>query len=598
MPCVEIADSARFQWRGMHLDVCRHFFPKEFVKKYINLMASYKLNTFHWHLTDDQGWRIEIKKYPALTEIGSKRSRTAGDSTPYGGHYTQQDIRDVVKYARERFVTVVPEIEMPGHSLAALAAYPEFSCSGGPFKVGTDWGVFEDVYCAGNEKTFDFLEDVLTEVIKLFPGDVIHIGGDEVPKTRWHSCPKCQARMRTEGLASEGELQSYFVRRIEKFLNAKGKRIIGWDEILEGGIAPNASVMSWRGTDGGIAAAKAGHDVVMTPGTYCYFDHYQGKSGEPVAIGGYLPIDSVYAYEPVPAELSETEAKHILGAQGNMWTEYIPDEKHVEYMLMPRMLALSEMLWERKGSKDFSDFMRRVGVHYDRLAFRDVNFRVPPPDGLGAREFVFGDTLAGLREVSGVGTIRYTLDGTEPGTASQVYSEPLRVRGGDVLVAKTFLANGRTSYPTSTSFVLVDPARNGLRYAYCEGSWDSLPDFSSLKPAVMGIAYDVALDAMPHREENYALRLTGFIAIDRDSITTWYLTSDDGSELYIDDRLVINNNYLHGPRSVAGRASLAPGKHRIEVDYFQKTGGGDLQLEMEGVRLPRQRVPVRLFSQE
>jgi hexosaminidase len=504
----------------------------------------------------------------------------------------------VVTYARERFVTVIPEIEMPGHSLAALAAYPHLSCTGGPFSVGTDWGIFEDVFCAGNEQTFDFLEDVLTEVINLFPGNVVHIGGDEVPKTRWKSCPKCQARMRSEGLANEGELQSYFIRRIEKFLNAKGKRIIGWDEILEGGIAPNASVMSWRGTEGGIAAAKAGHDVVMTPGTYCYFDHYQAKSGEPVGIGGFLPIDSVYCYEPVPSELSEEEAKHILGAQGNLWTEYIPNEKHVEYMLMPRMLALSEMLWEPKGRKDFSEFMRRVSVHYDRLAYRDVNFRVPPPEGAGGRRYVYGDTVAELGAVPGIGTIRYTLDGTEPGPASQSYSAPVHVHGGEVLTAKTFLANGRASNPVSTVFVLVDPEKNGLRYTYCEGAWDSLPDFSSLTAAGSGIAYDVGLDAMPHREENYAIRLDGFLTVEKESVTTWYLTSDDGSALYIDGSLVVGNDHLHPARTLSGKTMLGAGKHGIRVDYFQKTGGAELQLELEGAGLPRQRVPVRLISQK
>jgi hexosaminidase len=501
----------------------------------------------------------------------------------------------VVKYARERFVTVVPEIEMPGHSLAALAAYPRLSCTGGPFSVGTDWGVFEDVFCAGNEETFSYLEDVLTEVTNLFPGNVIHIGGDEVPKTRWKACPKCQARMRSEGLANEGELQSYFVRRIEKFLNAKGKRIIGWDEILEGGIAPNASVMSWRGTDGGIAAAKAGHDVVMTPGTYCYFDHYQAKSGEPVAIGGFLPIDSVYAYEPVPAELSAEEAKHILGAQEYV-DEYIPDGKHVEYMLMPRMLALSEMLWEPKERKDFSGFMRRWSVH-DRWAYRDVNFRALRRK---AREDadMYGDTLAELRQAPAIGTIRYTLDGTEPGPASRSYSGPVQVHGGDVLTAKTFLTNGRTSYPVSSAFILVDAKKNGLRYTCFEGSWDSLPDFSTLSPSDSGIAYDVGLDAVPHREENYALRLDGFLTVERESVTTWYLTSDDGSALYIDGSLVVGNDHLHPAQTVSGKTILGAGKHGIRVDYFQKSGGADLQLELEGAGISRQRVPVRLISQK
>jgi hexosaminidase len=378
IPSVTIEDTPRFQWRGMHLDVCRHFFPKEFVKKYIDLLASYKMNTFHWHLTEDQGWRIEIKKYPKLTEIGSMRKESAGDSTPHGGFYTQEDIKEVVKYAQERFVTIVPEVEMPGHALAALASYPELSCTGGPFEVETTWGVFDDVYCAGNESTFTFLRDVLREVIPLFPGKYFHIGGDECPKTRWEKCPKCQARMKKNKLKNEQQLQSYFVKRMERFLNSKGKRLIGWDEILEGGLPPRASVMSWRGTEGGITAAKANHDVVMTPTSFCYFDYYQAKpDSEPKAIGGFVPLEKVYSYEPVPAGLKPKQAKHILGAQGNLWTEYIPNEKHVEYMVLPRLCAMSEVGWTSKSQREFSEFSTRMADHYRRLAYRGYNFRSP-----------------------------------------------------------------------------------------------------------------------------------------------------------------------------------------------------------------------------
>jgi hexosaminidase len=362
----------------MHLDVGRHFFPVEFIKKYIDLLASYKLNTFHWHLTEDQGWRIEIKKYPRLTEIGSKRKDTTGDGTPYGGFYTQEQIREVVKYANERFVAIVPEIEMPGHSLAALTAYPELSCTGGPFEVGTKWGVFEDVYCAGNEKTFNFLKDVLNEVIALFPGKYIHIGGDECPKNRWKVCAKCQRRMKVNNLKSEEELQSYFIRKIDRFLASKGRKLVGWDEILEGGLSKGAAVMSWRGTEGGIAAAKSGHDVVMTPTSHCYFDYYQGiPEKEPKAIGGFIPIDTVYLFEPVPPSLPVKQAKYILGAQGNVWTEYIADEKHAEYMVLPRLLAMSEVVWSDKNSRNFEDFKVRLEGHFPRLSTRGYNFRKP-----------------------------------------------------------------------------------------------------------------------------------------------------------------------------------------------------------------------------
>ena len=338
LPAAEIQDQPRFPYRGLHLDTSRHMFPVEFLKHYLDWMARYKLNTFHWHLTDDQGWRIEIKRYPRLAEIASMRKETlvghspqstTYDGKPYGGFYTQEQIRDVVAYARERFITVIPEIEMPGHSLAALAAYPELACTAGPFETATTWGVFKDVYCP-KENTFQFLENVLTEVMELFPSRYIHIGGDEVEKDRWKESPDAQAVIRREGLKDESELQSYFIRRMEQFINSKGRRIIGWDEILEGGLAPDATVMSWRGEDGGIAAARQGHDVIMTPDKYLYFDHYQGDRGangknEPLAIGGMLPLDKVYSYNPEPAALNAEEQKHILGAQANVWTEYIAD---------------------------------------------------------------------------------------------------------------------------------------------------------------------------------------------------------------------------------------------------------------------------------
>ncbi|MBL0127894.1 MAG: family 20 glycosylhydrolase [Flavobacteriales bacterium] len=382
VPCLTITDHPRFAWRGMHLDVSRHFFGVEFVKMYIDLLARYKMNRFHWHLTDDQGWRIEIKKYPKLTEVGAWRSgsqigpygRGEYDSIPYGGFYTQEQVREVVAYAAARHITVVPEIEMPGHAMAALAAYPEYSCKGGPFEVQKGWGVFEDVFCAGNDSTFSFLQDVLSEVMGLFPGEYIHIGGDECPKESWKACAKCQARMKSEGLKDEHELQSYVIQRIEKFVNAKGRKIIGWDEILEGGLAPNAAVMSWRGTEGGVAAAKSGHYAVMSPGSHCYFDHYQGDpANEPLAIGGYTTVQKVYSYEPIPAELKADQAKYILGAQGNVWTEYILTPEQVEYMAVPRMLALAEVLWTPKDKRDEADFIKRLELEFPKLEATGVN---------------------------------------------------------------------------------------------------------------------------------------------------------------------------------------------------------------------------------
>ncbi|HPR33372.1 MAG TPA: beta-N-acetylhexosaminidase [Prolixibacteraceae bacterium] len=386
IPAVVIADEPRFPYRGMHLDVCRHFFEVDFIKKMLDAMAAHKLNRFHWHLTEDQGWRIEINKYPELTEVGAWRGSTLighasekpekFDSVHYGGYYTQEQIKEVVEYAESRHITVIPEIEMPGHAQAALATYPWLGCFNQKVEVWNKWGVSENVYCAGKESTFEFLENVLSEVADLFPGEYIHIGGDECPKEHWKKCPHCQARMKKEGLADEHELQSYFVQRIEKFLNAKGKKIIGWDEILEGGLAPNATVMSWRGEEGGIAAARQQHDVIMTPYEFCYFDYYQGDPAtEPLAIGGMNTLEKVYGFEPVPAVLNDQESKYILGAQANLWTEYIPTPEHAEYMIFPRLCALSEVCWTVPGNKDFETFSLRLKRHQTNLSQQGLNYR-------------------------------------------------------------------------------------------------------------------------------------------------------------------------------------------------------------------------------
>ncbi|WP_347159876.1 glycoside hydrolase family 20 protein [Pontibacter chitinilyticus] len=468
IPALEIADKPRYAWRGMHLDVSRHFFPVDFVKKYIDYLALHKMNTFHWHLTDDQGWRIEIKKYPELTEKGAYRNGTiighapgnGNDSIRYGGFYTQDEIRDVVKYAQDRYITVVPEIEMPGHALAALTTYPQLSCTGGPFEVAQSWGVFKDVFCAGNEQTFQFLENVLTEVMDLFPSKVIHIGGDESPKERWKECPKCQARIAAEGLKDEHELQSYFIQRIEKFLNSKGRKIIGWDEILEGGLAPNADVMSWRGIEGGIAAAKQHHYVVMTPGSHVYFDHYQGDpSLEPLAIGGYTTLQKVYSFEPTPAELSPEEAKYILGAQANVWTEYIPTEAQVEYMVLPRMAALSEVLWTPAAKKNWDDFKQRMQQQYKRYDALGANYA---RSAFNVRQQVIPDTLQKVDivkfETDAAGTqLYYTLDGSVPTAASRPYTAPFPVDRSVVIRAGSF-ENGELAGKVSATTVEASKA--------------------------------------------------------------------------------------------------------------------------------------------
>ena len=447
IPCLQIVDEPRYSWRGMHLDVSRHFFPKEFIKKYIDCIAMYKMNVFHWHLTDDQGWRIEIKKYPKLTEIGAWRkgsmvgaySDNKFDTVKYGGFYSQEDIREIVNYAKLKHVTIVPEIEMPGHSLAALSSYPEFSCSGKPVDVGVSWGVENNVYCP-SEQTFQFLENVLTEVMALFPSKYIHIGGDEVPKEEWKKSDLCKEVMKRENLKDEHELQSYFIRRIEKFVNAKGRQIIGWDEILEGGLAPNAAVMSWRGIDGGIAAAKQKHNVVMTPGGYCYFDHYQGNpQNEPLAIGGYTTVEKTYSYEPTPDTLTVDEQKYILGAQGNVWTEYIQTPEHVEYMSMPRMTALSEVLWSKKVDRNYTNFVKRLTQHFTLLDSLHINY---------AKSIYELKTIVKSNENNGLkleistpfdqSGIRFTTDGSIPTINSQKYFSPIFITESKTIKAAYF----------------------------------------------------------------------------------------------------------------------------------------------------------------
>ncbi len=446
---VEISDQPRFSWRGMHLDVCRHFFTVKEVKKYLDYLAMYKMNVFHWHLTDDQGWRIEIKKYPKLTEIGGYRNGTLighysetperYDTIRYGGFYTQDEIKDVIEYAATRHIQIVPEIEMPGHALAALAAYPMLACTPGPFEVGKSWGVFKDVFCP-SELTFNFLQDVLTEVSELFPGKYIHIGGDECPKDRWKESSFCQELMKKEGLKDEHELQSYFVQRMGKFLQTKNKKLIGWDEILEGGIAEDATIMSWRGYAGGVSAAKQKHDVVMTPTAYCYFDYYQSASpNEPLAIGGYLPLNMVYRFEPVADVLTADESKYILGTQGNIWTEYIDNWKKLEYMAMPRMAALAEVAWTKKELKDYDGFARRLSSHTKLLSFLNVNYskafydistRVTPNGSRGINV----ELLCNYPN----GQIHYTTNMSEPNATSPVYTTKFNFDQSMMLKAALF----------------------------------------------------------------------------------------------------------------------------------------------------------------
>lgn len=457
---VEISDAPRFDYRGAHFDVSRHFFTVEEVKSFIDMMALHNMNRLHWHITDDQGWRIEIKKYPLLTEIGSQRKETVighnsgeYDGKPYGGFYTQEEAREIVAYAAERYITVVPEIDLPGHMQAALAAYPQLGCTGGPYDVWTIWGVSDNVLCAGNDSVLTFIDDVLAEIIDIFPSEYIHIGGDECPKVKWKSCSKCQARIKALGIKSDDKhskeeyLQSFIINHGEKFLNAHGRQMIGWDETLEGGLAPNATVMSWRGEGGGIEAAKQHHDVIMTPNTYLYFDYYQTKDteNEPMAIGGYLPLERVYSYEPMPRSLTQEEQKYIVGVQANHWTEYIPTFSQLQYMALPRWAALCEIQWSQADKKDYQNFLTRLpqlislyqteGYNYAKHVF-DVtaDFQANAETGVVEVRMKTIDDAP----------IHYTLDGTEPTSASPVADSVLSIKENCILQAVAVRPSGNS----------------------------------------------------------------------------------------------------------------------------------------------------------
>jgi hexosaminidase len=459
-----VTDYPRFTYRGMHLDVSRHFFEPTDIKKWIDLLALYKINTFHWHLTDDQGWRIEIKKYPLLQSISAYRDETIighkkdsphrFDGKRYGGYYTQDEVKEIVKYATQRHITVIPEIEMPGHALAALAAYPQLGCTGGSYKTATYWGIFDDVYCAGNDETFTFLQNVMDEVLPLFPSKYIHIGGDECPKTKWKTCPKCQKRIKDEHLKDEKELQSYFIGRMEKYLNSKGRQIIGWDEILEGGLTPGATVMSWTGEEGGIAAAKQHHDAIMTPEKYVYLDYYQSLyPAEPLAGGGYTPLSKVYNYEPITSELSGDEAKYIKGVQANAWSEYLASPAQAERQLFPRMLALAEVAWSSKENKNYPDFLKRL--RYQQPLLKKLNINAADVfDGItdSVTETADYRVALSLQTTLPGGKIFYTVDNTEPGLNAKQYNGPVIVAATGIIKASVFLNDKQVGRVYEKSF--------------------------------------------------------------------------------------------------------------------------------------------------
>ncbi len=595
-PCITINDEPRFGYRGVMLDPCRHFIPVENVKKQLDVMALFKMNTMHFHLTDDQGWRIEIKKYPKLTEIGS--SRIDGEGTEYKGYYTQEEIKDIVKYASERFITVIPELETPGHELAAISAYPHLSCKGEDTTPRIIWGVEDIVMCPGKEDMFTFLEDVIKEMVPLFPGTYFHIGGDECPKSSWKNCEKCQARIKAENLTADNKhtaeerLQSYVIGRMENILAKYGKKIIGWDEILEGGLSSNATVMSWRGEQGGIEAALQNHDVIMTPGgNGMYLDTYQGdRNNEPVAIGGFTTLEKVYSYNPVPDTLKSMNKEHFVkGVQCNNWSEYMYNTDIMEYRMYPRLLAVSEIAWTDLGNKDYKDFERRINDAQIRLDGHGINYHIPYPEQLnGSCNFVaFTDNVDLEFKTTRPYDMVYTLDGTEPNIRSAKYSGPIKISESKILKIRTLLPSGKMG-PTRNITVekqnlspasLVKTQGNGLNMKMTMGTYfksselDNAKDWKKMNiKELKEIRSQVESSESMRGVEQYSAIATGYINIPEDGV---YYFSSENEQVWIDGKLLINNEgevkrFSRKDSSMA----LAKGLHEIKVIFLGHIMGG------------------------
>ncbi len=595
-----VEDSPRFEWRGLHLDVSRHFFPVAFIKRTLDSMALLKLNTFHWHLVDDGGWRIQIKKYPRLTRVGAWRKAMPemwaqgkvefpepGDRSPrYGGFYTQGEVREVVAYAAERNIVIVPEIEMPGHSMPAMAAYPEVSCD---YFAQTAWKIATGMhhpsnYCPGKGGTFVFLQNVLDEIMQLFPSKIIHIGGDEVSKLQWNKCASCAARMTAEKLPDADALQSWFLHRIESYLNGKGRSMMGWDEILEGGLAPNAEVMSWRGEDGGIAAAKAGHRVVMTPTSHCYFDH------------GYDSISTrkAFEYEPIPAALTEAEGKLVRGAQANVWTEWMPTEEKVETMIFPRLLGMAERLWSPASDRDADAFLARADAFLGRLDAmgRACNMPLPQPSE-AAMVLSGGGSLSFAPSPTPGALVRYAVDGSDPTVDSPAFDAAIALTGSGTVVAATFAPSGRRSDFVRVPYVTVAPRGidglvSGLELRHATGTWSAVPDLhlEGFQPVarVDGSAYAGG--------DNYALEWTGYVRIPVAGRYTFSLGSDDGSVLWIAGMKVVDNDGVHAYWDRTGTLSLDAGVYAFKLGFFEVGEADRVSLEVQAPGAVRGPVPA------
>ena len=593
IPAVSIKDEPAFPYRGMHLDPSRHFATVDEVKRHIDVISLFKINKLHWHLTEDQGWRIEIKKYPRLTSVGSVRKPSSMAAT--NGFYTQEQVKDIVAYAKARHVDVIPEIEMPGHAMGAIVAYPELACNpktqkGSDYQVRELWGVEQDVLCAGNDKVFTFLQDVIDEVAPLFPSEYFHIGGDECPKIRWKKCPKCQARIKAEGLKDEHELQSYVIRRAEKMLAKHGKKLVGWDEILEGGLAPTATVMSWRGEQGGIQSANEGHDVIMTPGSGgLYIDHYQGDPKiEPVAICCYAPLAKTYDYYPIPESISADKRHHILGAQANVWSEYMYTDSIRQYRAYPRTIALAEAVWTPREKKNFNDFNRRLDNAYVRMDQYQVNYHIPQPEQPnGSCNFVaFTDTTSLVLKTTRPIKVVYTTDGSEPTPNSPVYTEPIKVNQNVVIKTASVLPSGKMSPIRHITFekqtlrpaTELKDAKEGLRVKISVGDYDEVKDFkyaqnweNAVVPKIESIIPDKLSNNMDELQRK-AVIAEGYIEVPQDGV---YFFSTNYDEFWIDGEKLIDNNgevkkFSRRDKSIA----LKAGYHPVKIIFVGAVLGG------------------------
>lgn len=614
LPALEISDSPKFQWRGMHLDVSRHFFSLDYLKTYIDRLAGYKFNKFHLHLSDDQGWRIEIDKYPNLTKTGAWRDLNDQDSSclrmaktnpdfnlpenffktidgkqKYGGFYTKAEMRALIAYAAQRKVTIVPEIDMPGHMMAAIQSYPGLTCGS-----QTSWGkTFSTPLCPCKEEVYTFVQNVLTEIADLFPSEYIHIGADEVEKTTWESSAGCQALMKKEGIENVAQLQSYFVKRIEKFLQSKGKKMIGWDEVLEGGVSPSTTVMYWRGweKDAPKVAAKNGNNVIMTPTDYSYFDYPQDAR----------TLERLYKARVIPEGLTPAEQNNIIGVQGNLWTEYIPTTARLEYMLFPRALALAELAWS--STSDFSDFTKRMDQHFRRLDAMNINFRMPDIVNLQESVVFTDSTTLTLNKPNIVSSIRYTTDGTDPLLSSAAYLSPIKIYRSQNVKIAAFTDRNRKGEVFTISFdkqTYLPPLpamtnlQQGLRAVYVEGKIANLKSLPSLTPVKQYTLQGLAIPS-DHRKGSFGMVYTGFIQIEKEGIYTFYLNADDGASLTIGNRLVVDNDGPHSPKEKSGQIALGAGIHAFTIPFFEAGGGYTLGLRWEGPGIPLQKFPDQNF---